>query len=270
MRKLLQYKHIDCPGRVLHNIDIPELNPRRSKDWHISKARVISRYKFIIAFENSNTDGYITEKLVDGFLNNVVPIYWGSEGNTAPFPKEAMICANDYPDMETLIERIREVDEDEQLYCSILQANPLYDEKFIEKHMEYLRQRESFLEMIAQDALTSNRHTGAYFRRTVGPQFPIEEQFNWNGFAERNSRKINKVEQDVGKLINSANILTEIVYFIALLGYQCLRIVSRFSRYTGGGYAPACSSLKKRLLRFKKMKDNNKISPYSSSERLTH
>lgn len=124
--KLMQnYKHVDCPGAVLHNMDATELSQRNSGNWCETKIKFLSKYKFNIAFENSSTKGYITEKLTDAFKANVVPIYWGSEGQVAPFPKEAMICANDYPDLDALIARIKEVDENDEEYMRILAANPL-------------------------------------------------------------------------------------------------------------------------------------------------
>lgn len=120
------YKHVDCPGRVLHNLDAPELAARNdAANWLESKRRFLGQYKFNIAFENSAAPGYITEKLTDAYLGNTVPIYWGSDGDTAHYPKESMICANDYPTLEALIARIREVDENDELYLRMLAANPL-------------------------------------------------------------------------------------------------------------------------------------------------
>jgi hypothetical protein len=39
----------------------------------------ISQYKFIITMENTKQETYITEKIVNGFLANIIPIYWGSD-----------------------------------------------------------------------------------------------------------------------------------------------------------------------------------------------
>lgn len=144
------YKHVDCPGKILHNIDIPQLQPRRG-DWVNGKRNVVSDYKFLISFENSNSDGYITEKLVDAFFCNTVPIYWGSEGNLTPFPKEAVICANDYPDFEALLTRIREVDENDELYLQILSANPMRDPVFRETwEHEHFSKLYAFLDEIVE------------------------------------------------------------------------------------------------------------------------
>lgn len=146
--RLMEYKRVDCPGKVLHNIDVPELSARLTGDWNASKMKFIGQYKFNIAFENCDSDGYITEKLTDCFLAGTVPIYRGSEGNLSPFPKEAVICANDYPDMESLLARVREVDENDEEYLRILAANPLYHGFRISLRQEF----ESFLLKVADTA----------------------------------------------------------------------------------------------------------------------
>lgn len=153
-RLSMAYKHVDCPGKVLHNVGIPELGDRFAPEWNEQKRRVISRYKFLISFENSNADGYITEKLVDAFAANVVPIYWGSEGNLEPFPKNSLICANDYPDFDSLLARIREVDEDDELYLAMLRANPLRHHRIWEIVGDFHKRRRAFLDKIYQDAHT--------------------------------------------------------------------------------------------------------------------
>lgn len=46
---------------------------KRVKD----KIKFLGQYKFNIAFENSQSSGYCTEKLIEAFAAQVVPIYWG-------------------------------------------------------------------------------------------------------------------------------------------------------------------------------------------------
>lgn len=123
--RLMKYKQVDCPGKVLHNYDAPELSVRHANDWNASKIRFLGKYKFNIAFENCNCRGYITEKMSDPLLAGCVPIYWGSEGDLGIFPREAVICANDYPNIDALIERVIEVDNNDEEYMRMLEANPL-------------------------------------------------------------------------------------------------------------------------------------------------
>jgi alpha(1,3/1,4) fucosyltransferase len=49
-----------------------------------------------------------------------IPIYWGNERVGEEFNKKSMLCRNDYPDDESFIERILEVDANEALYKEIL------------------------------------------------------------------------------------------------------------------------------------------------------
>lgn len=149
---MAQYKHVDCPGKVLHNIDIETLPGRTDTLWNKGKIALLSNYKFNIAFENSNTDGYITEKLSDAFQACTIPVYWGSAGNITPFPREAMIYANDYDNIDSLIARIKQVDEDDELYLSMLHANPLYNNDFINEFQKRELARKRFIEHIAEVA----------------------------------------------------------------------------------------------------------------------
>lgn len=136
-RRLMKYAGIDCPGKGLHNMDREELTRRHADDWHASKIRFLGQYKFNIAFENCNSHGYITEKLTDAFLANTIPIYWGSEGDLAPFPKDAVVLAQDYPDEESLVARIREINENDAEYLRILSANPFRNGFRIDKWEEF-------------------------------------------------------------------------------------------------------------------------------------
>ncbi len=132
--KLMEYKHVDCPGRVLHNMDAPELAARGGNTigWQRSKRNFLRKYKFNIAFENSSAPGYITEKLIDCFLGNTVPIYWGSDGDIEPFSRDTLILANDYDSLDSLVKRVVELDENDKLYLRMLEANPLRNGKIID------------------------------------------------------------------------------------------------------------------------------------------
>jgi len=42
-----------------------------------NKIETLRYYNFTIAFENTDEDGYITEKIFDAFLGGAIPLYWG-------------------------------------------------------------------------------------------------------------------------------------------------------------------------------------------------
>jgi hypothetical protein len=56
---------------------------------------IIQKYKFVFVCENSIADGYITEKIFNGFFGRAIPIYNGSHAIERYFKKDAFINAND-------------------------------------------------------------------------------------------------------------------------------------------------------------------------------
>ena len=42
-----------------------------------NKIKFLSSYKFSISMENSNGDGYVSEKIIDSLIAGTIPIYYG-------------------------------------------------------------------------------------------------------------------------------------------------------------------------------------------------
>lgn len=141
-QKLMEYKHIDCPGKILHNMDAEDELAPREGDWWASKLEFLKKYKFTIAFENSRSDGYTTEKLLQPLQSFSVPIYWGNALVTRDFNPKAFINCNDYDnDFDAVIERIKELDNDPDKYLAMLRENPMqpdYDFEHRKKYEQWL------------------------------------------------------------------------------------------------------------------------------------
>ena len=124
---LSQYKHIDCPGKVLNNMQ-NAIVPRKTFGEELSKREFIKQYKFTIAFENHKVEGYTMEKLWDAFREGSIPIYWGNPLIDQSVSPEAFINCNDYcNDWNAVIEKIKEIDSDDAYYMDMLQKSPLKD-----------------------------------------------------------------------------------------------------------------------------------------------
>ena len=119
---LMQYKHVDCPGKLLNNMPFPQ--PRYHKDGYLQKLHFIKDYKFTIAFENQSLPGYITEKISHPLAVGSIPIYWGCEAAADYYNPKAFINCHDYPDFDAVIERVQAVDNDPALYQAYLNAPP--------------------------------------------------------------------------------------------------------------------------------------------------
>ena len=113
--KLSRYKRVDSGGRCLNNMGSRVSNKREFQ----------SQYKFSIAFENSSYPGYITEKILDAFLAGTVPIYWGNPLAQRDFNPRSFLNAHDYDSDEALIERVIELDQNDDLYLEYL-SQPCY------------------------------------------------------------------------------------------------------------------------------------------------
>ena len=83
------------------------------------KQSFLRDYKFNIAYENSASPGYCTEKIVDAFAAGAVPIYWGDPEICGEFNPGAFLWAGAYPDTESLLARLDEIDKNEAEYLSI-------------------------------------------------------------------------------------------------------------------------------------------------------
>ena len=123
-QQLMHYKHVDCPGRILNNMTTTDLEPRYGK-WENSKVDFLKKYKFTIAFENSSSDGYTTEKLYHPFMAGSIPIYWGNPKVTRDFNPKAFINCNDYNNnWDAVIQKVIELDNDKEAYLRMLSEPP--------------------------------------------------------------------------------------------------------------------------------------------------
>ena len=121
-RKLMRYKHVDCPGPSLNNMRFPQPPPHPHR--YIEKLHFIKDYKFTIAFENQSLSGYITEKISHPLAVGSIPIYWGCPEAADYYNPKAFINCHDYPDFDAVIEHVKEVDNNPELYAEYINAPP--------------------------------------------------------------------------------------------------------------------------------------------------
>ena len=108
--KLNEYKKVDMGGKCLNNIN------RKVKN----KIEFLSDYKFSIAMENSDGDGYLSEKIVDSFLAGTIPIYYGDYILDEFINPKSCILIKGENDIEKKIEYIKKIDKDDNLYKAII------------------------------------------------------------------------------------------------------------------------------------------------------
>ncbi|XP_018579389.1 alpha-(1,3)-fucosyltransferase 10 isoform X2 [Anoplophora glabripennis] len=124
VRELAKFVQIDSYGKCLTNKSFPkELDEVYSLDLYNEKLlRFISKYKFIIAFENSVCDDYITEKLWRPLIVGSVPIYLGSPTIEDWLPNNnSAILIKNYNSLEEVANLIKKINANDTLYERFLQ-----------------------------------------------------------------------------------------------------------------------------------------------------
>ena len=124
LNNVQSYKQVLCPGALGNNM--PTIGGRGDQ---IEKINFISRFKFTIASENSQHDGYTTEKMIHPMSAGSIPIYWGSNRVAEEFNEKAFINANKLKGQE-LLDRIVEIDQNDELYRAIINEPVFPEDKF--------------------------------------------------------------------------------------------------------------------------------------------
>ena len=110
--KLSEYKIVSSGGRYRNNVGGPV------KD----KYEFQKKYKFTIAFENDSSPGYTTEKILQAFAARTIPIYWGDPDVVKHFNSKAFINCHDYASFDEILDKIKEIDNNDNLYLEYIKA----------------------------------------------------------------------------------------------------------------------------------------------------
>ena len=161
---LSKYKKVDSGGRVLNNIG-------RSVE---NKLDFIKNYKFNIAFENTMSDGYTTEKIVEAMYANTIPIYWGNNKISEEFNTRSFFNYNDYNSESDLIEDIIAHDTSQELYLKKISEPWFIDNKL----NEYFKQNRLtvFLTKIINNRKSYKPIAKNLFKKKI--YYPIGYQIN--------------------------------------------------------------------------------------------
>lgn len=113
--KLLhRQRRVVSAGRHFNNTGVPLSD----------KMAFLEKFRFNLAFENSRSQGYVTEKLVEPLLAGTIPIYWGAPDVDREFNPGCMIDVSRYACDQDAIDHILAVDSDSGARMAFLSAPP--------------------------------------------------------------------------------------------------------------------------------------------------
>jgi hypothetical protein len=147
-----KYRKVDFGGKVDTNLsdeERSEITPSKlGREGLTQKTTWLKKYRFTIAFENSSQEGYTTEKILDAFVGETVPLYWGNLRMKAEgFNSKAFLNYFDTPGNDNFIGKIKEVDSSKYAYLEVLNQ-PVFDSP--PKYLNYDYMVKFYEDMIAR------------------------------------------------------------------------------------------------------------------------
>lgn len=116
---LSEYKTVNSGGKWRNNVGGPV------KD----KVAFQAKHKFVIAFENYSHPGYMTEKFAQAAQSNAIPIYWGDPNIEDLINPKSFINCHKFESFDEAVTRIKQLDNDDQLYMEMLSEPWFHDGK---------------------------------------------------------------------------------------------------------------------------------------------
>ena len=151
--ELNKYKKIDMGGKSFNNIG----------EYVDDKIKFLSSYKFSFSMENSDGDGYISEKIIDSFLAGTIPIYYGDYMIDEYINPKTFILVRGEKDIKQKIEYIKKIDNGDDLYKAILEEN-IFNENYQKIQEQNHDEKIKFFENIfIQGKIKAKRIDKVYF-----------------------------------------------------------------------------------------------------------
>lgn len=114
---LSSYKELASGGKYRNNVGGPVPD----------KIAFEKNYRFTMCFENTSAIGYTTEKIMEAFAGDTIPIYWGNPEIAKEFNPHAFINCHDFSSFEEVLKEVKRIDSDDRLFLEMIKA-PIFTE----------------------------------------------------------------------------------------------------------------------------------------------
>lgn len=174
-RKLSKYKKVDSGGRKFNNIGGPI-------PWGSDhKIEFLRQYKFNIAFENRSLAGYATEKIFEPMVARCLPIYWGDPTIAGQFNPRSFLNRADFASDEALIEKIIELDKDDEKYLEYMR-HPYFHDDQPNQFFSHQRILDFFEKIFSTKITPVSQRKGKwhFLRRLLFGRWIIVKPYHWH------------------------------------------------------------------------------------------
>ena len=130
---LNEYKRVESPGSFLNNIN----SDKKRCSW-AEKNEYLKASKFTIACDSITYPGFVTEKIVQPFMQHSIPVYFGNPNIDDYFNKDSFIWCKSESDINSVLKEIEYLDSNNEAYIDMLMQCPLNDINLIDKMYDEL------------------------------------------------------------------------------------------------------------------------------------
>lgn len=137
-QELEKYKPVISPGSYLHNMDGRQQSVKERKrcTWQ-QKYEYVKASKFTIAGESIRYPGFATEKITQPLALHSIPIYYGNPNIAEDFNPQSFVECTSEADLESVIEKVRYLDTNDDAYIQMLMECPLHEpEQLVKRYAE--------------------------------------------------------------------------------------------------------------------------------------
>ena len=124
--RLSEYKKVDSGGKWRNNMG-GRVNDKLAFD---------RTHKFSIVCENSASPGYTTEKIVQAYAANCIPIYWGDPDISKVFNTRSFINVADFASVDAVVDYVKQLDSDDNLYADMQKEPALVSQEYSKDKQE--------------------------------------------------------------------------------------------------------------------------------------
>lgn len=168
-------KRVESVGTYLNNMPNGE-----TVNWSDgSKIAFLKKCKFSLCFESTSDHGFITEKIIEAFTSDTIPVYYGSSNIIEIFNPKSFINISDFESFDAAIDFILEIENNDSKYMEMIRQPIFNNPRYAEEKMAELEQ---FLCHIFDQPLEKAYRRGRYLLPYEHENFmkrAIENELGW-------------------------------------------------------------------------------------------
>jgi len=124
--RLSDFKTVDSCGRFARNWTGGAIPDPDSREY----LQFLSKFRFMLCFENNRVDNYMTEKLINAYVGESIPIYWGCPQAAEYLNTDAFLMLDEKASVEgfeRLYNQVVALENDKEAY-KLMYEQPLFRE----------------------------------------------------------------------------------------------------------------------------------------------